>query len=98
MATYNFGSVYKSLASKPQPQILKTNLVCHQIVINSHQNIIEPIHELLILRCLITGPAHETLVLRPELFLLVDLQDFFSDSGSGGRKKKKKKKALKMTS
>ena len=35
--------------------------------------------------------------IRPEFFLLVDLQDIFSDLGSGGRKKRNKK-ALKMTS
>ena len=40
--------------------------------------------------------------IRPEFFLLVDLQDFFSDLGSGGGggggRKKINKKALKMTS
>ena len=36
------------------------------------------------------GPQHKSLVLG-QIFLLVDLRDFFSDLGSGDGKKRKKK-------
>ena len=66
--------------------------------IHIHKPLHDKINKMALAKQIITS-AWPYLCLRPELFLLVDLQKKNSDLGSGGRKKVPvNKKALKMTS